>query len=134
MEEKKNPQAMLKIQFDIRVSPLSPSGSSGMFPSTQPCLDLSHGSLLEPFLQVKIHKYQKNCQSWSHHVVFTEQFSFSAPLHRSDNVWTAYVSNLLVLDYYKRCACYHLQSKWTGPFVREVEKLIMLIRMVSDSF
>lgn len=35
---------------------------------------------------------------------------------------------------YKRYICYHLQSKWTGPFGRKVEKLIMWIRMVSDSF
>lgn len=35
-----------------QISPLFPLGSSVMFPSTWPCLDLSHGSLLEPFLQV----------------------------------------------------------------------------------
>lgn len=43
------------------VSPWSPSGSSEMFPSTWPCLDLSHGSSLEPFLQSK--KIDKRCSS-----------------------------------------------------------------------
>lgn len=52
-------------------------------------------------------------------------------LYRADKV-VVRVSELFVHYYYKKV---HLQSKWTiGPFRRQVEKLIMIIRVMSASF
>lgn len=67
-------------------------------------------------------------------MVFTEQYFLSFSFSIEPTMSSVRVSELLVLDYYKRCICYHMQSKWTGPFGRDVEKLIMLMSMVTDSF
>lgn len=96
------------------LSPLSPLGSSGMSPSTWPCLGLSHGSLLEPFLQVKIHKTAFNETGDTVWYLQNSISSLSRSLSSQQcHPYTCLSCSFLIII--KRCICYHLQSKWTGP-------------------